>query len=318
MQNDCNTAPNGAIGYGEDGLREIRDDLYLFSTARVDFGTVIARRERKRRNCIGSHVSDVLGIGDTGQSAFYSMKDDADALGVTALCYDGGEPEIALLLNPFLRDAAMGMAIRLDLPAVAVVRVLERGLIPYVSLTDDVAYEFEGAESDPLLERDAYLYLSKLIMSISYVARSSHINGDSEPIGIESAAEQVSVLVGVKITLSTRILTDAENDREQGGIISRDVIVATLFFLAVVAREMSIDRELRLCAEVGRESLALRYSFYSKERIDGYAEVLERIAGGLGLFSFCNGDGDERIFEIVPQYSDVGLIGVKQDANELL
>ncbi len=297
-------------------MREIKDNAYMFSLSRENYARIIISRTDRGDICTGDNVFNVLGISQNDEEYFNDMLERLSSAHIALLGKRGGIKRAVLFFRSFSFSSHICLAVELELPVRDASSLLCSGAMGDILVSKSLR-KFDDGESLMSLERQsAYLYISKIMGELSIVL-GIHLSSNADsPSDICLCAESAADFVGVRLDKDIVYDNGAKVDHLYGNIFSGGFCFAALLVIAMAAREYSKDRRFYLKAVRKFGNTLIYINFSGVEHNDTWAEQLE-IHANIFNVSFCR-CSDRSEYELIPYYSDVAVVGVKEDAYEFL
>ncbi len=255
-------------------MREIRDNIYVFSVEYNSSGTIIASRSCKG-DCVGKDIFKLLGISKYDKRALFEY----------------WSTEI-ILDRPFKIKTKDGRRLSFHL------------LLPDVStLCIAVERNEELLWDDDTLD-DPQSVLSELRGSVTLGME------DSDTAMMINAARYFSSLVGVE--LNCELMMTSDEIAEEDMVFIPRLCCAFILVLMIFAREFSANRRMSLRISPGISLTKLEASFYIYDSAPSlFSEILCDVAAAYGV-SFTTEIFDKMYYcEFAPYMIDTGYTGVK-------
>lgn len=297
---------------GRFALRLLRDDAYIFSVARDDYGRIVACRASNSLDVIGKSIYKHLGIVALEREFVLNGLSACGKTSVAAL----GKDKAVLFFRYFAHDTSLCLSVALDLPIEAVSVIMRghffEGFTVSEGLRTAAPAERRFSASE---DKWVYEYLAATVGQIEALS-GLKLQRTAEKIGmLRELIISASDFIGVGIECDIGFGNEDELYMERPEIFDGYFCSACFFTLAMIARAYSRDR--KLCCEIsgGFEYLRLTFSFSPFD--DGWrsgVELLARIAHEKQGMEFSY-EFNEGLVEVdfSPFYADIGFVGVKQD-----
>ena len=295
-------------------MKIIRDNVYLFSLARMSVGEVVACRARDGYDAIGKNIGDLLHIDKKEIEYAISRSDIESYRSLCLVCHPNRESRVVALFDFLSRSSSLMLAVVFDINAVSVSRALGSLGEGFADLSPTLVQMGEGCPSSPEADRDAFVYVSHVYGCIAPLSFLRAGTFPDNPESLRKYVDGISDLVGVDVCFVAQTDPELFPSNEKGMIFSGGYLVACFLTVAMLSRRYSIDRRLEITVLQGRGELLVKMRFETDDVkiVDGLG-FLSAVSDSLGTF-FEHSIVDDRGVEItvMPTYADVGLVGVKE------
>ena len=293
-------------------MREIKDNLYIFSVAPADYGAIIASRNDSGEICEGADIFSHLHISTEekhfflGSLACYGNED------VALIGERGGEARVVIISRFFSYASSLCLAVEFDLPAEDVSMVLCRDAIGDVFLSDRVK---SLGNTEDIKTRDlsmTYQYIFAVSRRVSALREIKLSRRHLSPREICDAAMNCSELVGVGFEYQIRNVFDGPLF-DAGSIFSGRLLVAVMLTLCMAARDHSTDRVLFITVEERSSYVSISAILEIKSGIipDTISRLEQYVKSYGAIFDAYEREG-MLICDFIPHYADAGVVGMKQ------
>ncbi len=291
-------------------LREIIDNLYLFSLSADSFGEVIAQRTHENACIEGENIFKYLGIG-VSEMQFLSKTDLVDrSVPDVVVGKRNGEEHFVLIDTFSSLELRLGLAMEIPHPSQAVGSMYggKNGRIsPAVQRLID---EYGQIGYDP----ESEISVSRSIASFFELSETANSDGEVS-IRLSNMLSAVAELVCLPIECS--VIREEFDDGSEATLLHANACLFTAAAMAMAARKYSPKRKLYalISMQTGFVSISLAYecdgSVWRGEQL-----LRELIRDGDMICELCVRDG-KTICSMAPCYADEGLAGVKEQMNAL-
>ena len=286
-------------------MRELIDDLYLFSRSAESFGEVIAERMHNSADTAGKNLFDILGI-DSAEIQFLNL---TDVYGNRSLCAVVGnrdrEDRIVLIDLVTSFELPLGLAMEISRPCAGLGAVLDGRSVRISPSAQKLIDEYALLNPDPAID---------MSVSASVVSLLEFAQAENESSGAWSLFSEIfsSIAELVCLPIECAVTCDSTGDREEEILLHWNACKFTVLAMAMAARRYSPER--RLCALI-----SFRYDFVSMSLAyecgdvawSGESLFAKLIEDGDTVCEICTQDG-RKFCSMAPCYFDEGLIGVKE------
>ena len=293
-------------------MRCIKDHAYLFSLAKINNGIIMASRTSRTQSGIGENISLHLGICES-EIAYLNEKMKFGSDNVFFLANVGGKDKAAVMLRFFSYTSSMALVVVFDLSAVAIARIVDRGVISFSVASEALLAFGENGRCTPDEEHEAYVYITEMLGMLAplYALRLQYRLPKRETV--RAAIRGAAHFVGVGIDC---ILLDHVGDKYYaavGNVFTGPICAATFILCAMEARMLAPDRSMRFEVKFGYRSMAIYFSFslLDNSEIDSLA-FLSEVSKSRSVCMLL--DYTDRCVNgyLSPFYVDKGLSGVKE------
>lgn len=291
-------------------MRELFDNLYLFSLSSDSYGEIVAQRSCDGLCAEGRNVFEYLGV-DRSELLFLNNACGGNKPSVL-IGTRGGEKRVILFEVSSLREINLGVAMELLKPTMAVARAyvgMEALLSSKASETlaafEDMPYDVVGEMS---LSRSVAYLCSLRDDPLDHLAKkdTATLFGDI----FSSVAEIVCVPIECLFDCN-------EVSCNATPLLHINACLFAVLAMAMAAREYSPDRRLRAIVSERGSFVSVSLGFECGERKwQGERLLREIITDGDLICELCERDG-KVICAVAPCYMDEGLQGVKENMNAL-
>ena len=293
---------------GEERLREIIDDLYLFSCSTENFGEVIAERTRKSEDVSGKNLFDLLGIS-LAEMQFLSPTDVYGGRSPCAVVGNrDGEDHVVLIDLVSSFELPIGLAMEISRPCAGLGAALDGRSIKISPSAQKLIDEYALSDLDPMIN------MSVSASVIALFEFSATENGSSG--AWSSFSEMLSAVAElVCLPIECTVAGDLMGDGDETVLLHWNTCKITALAMAMAARRCSPTRRLYALISFKNDfvSVSLAYECgdaeWSGERI-----FVKLIEDGDIVCEICTRDG-RKFCSMAPCYFDEGLVGVKEHMN---
>ena len=294
-------------------LREIRSNLYIFSTFVSDFGRIITSRVREG-SPDGENVFAYLGISEEEQK-FWRGIQLLESCRLVMLCgnRDGrrcavalarlseGRGSIYLALEYF--DAFDAVSLLSELP--------NRG----VAVSDGAKQCFLSDTRETCV--DVGLDIAGEIRDVMLLSGGRGLQGNEPATEMWDITCTAASLIGLGLKCNIEHNLDCETNT--GTVFKRDFYAELIVILAADARKHSRGRSMSVTVTAQNRGASARISYESfSETSGGVEKQLEGMAQEFGIPILFSYSGGECIVRVTPFACDIALQGVKQDSRAFL
>ena len=291
-------------------IRRIEDDAYIFSMARGFPGRIIASRTRDRGDCSGKNIFDLLRIPKTEYYFLFDMLCEGGDSSI-ALCSDDGKAVVVFRF--FAYGASLLLAIVPNFPVGIFAKLLGRGEFGETLPSPKLRELADGNETDIDTNNAVCEYMGRIFGYADILASLCRPGVPREAFDVRFASDAVGTLIGVDIDVEIVYIAERQTKKETG-IFAGELCVSALLTYAMIARECSLERRLRLVIFYDGEDVFLRFSFAAEkcglcvERLQLFSLIVK---GHRELYFDIGKDDGEVWLETWPYYYDVGMAEVK-------
>ncbi len=295
-------------------MRAIKDNLYIFSTAKSQFGEVIAERSRYGGEAVGKNIFEYLKMVDSEIKFFTSGFDSRTKNIVCAVC-EKKESRVVLFFGFLSKAASICLAVVLDIPYCSVSRAILNSYLDSLLVSGGVVEAAEKLDATAYPnDKEVTMYLSGIFGQIMELSRLK-LGYFYEPTeNIRSASVAIADFVGVDMDFYTYVkANEVYGDCKE--VFDGRICAASLLMFSLMARSYSVDRCLRIEVIRGISGCFIELSFeiYS----DGWQEPINYLAevtkSTRNIPIFLEKNEDWVKMSVVPYYEDVGFVGVKRN-----
>ena len=295
-------------------LRELRSNLYIFSTFMSDFGRIITNRVREG-SPDGENVFAYLGISEEEQR-FWRGIQLLKSCRLVMLCgnREGRHSAVALAR---LSEGRGSIYLALEyFDAYDAVSLLSEMPDMDVAVSDGARKCFLSHSFEPCV--DVGLDIAGEIREVMLLSGGRGLRGNNEP-----ATEMWDItctaasLIGLGLKCNIEHNFDCEANT--GTVFKRDFYAEFIALLAADARKHSRERSMSVTIKAQNRGASAHVSYERFSDISGGTEgQLERMAQEFGIPISFSYSGGECIARVTPFACDVALQGVKQDPRVFL
>lgn len=293
-------------------MSRLSNNVYIFSTANIDFGKIVACVDGSRGRAVGEDIFKYLNISPDESKELQGRILGYGKDNYVTVC--GKERLRAVFFFKYLAsDSSLCLALIPNLSATSVARALASGI-------------FDGFEMSCALEciadkerrsltheySDVRLHLSLALGQIMKAAELKLQHSAQSAEEIRAAAEGVAYLLGLSLEFETYLTTDDESLVATDEVFDGKFCAAALFVFAMIAAKCSADRSFKLTVVRGMGGVLIDLSFRKGRRTR--LEALERLKASAqdhGIIFDVVSESDAIGIRFIPLYQDVGFLGVK-------
>ncbi len=295
---------------GDGRLREIIDDLYLFSLSAESLGKIIAQRTRTAESAEGENIFRYLGI-DRDEMTFLNQTDFSDnKIPRVVVCSRGGEDHCVLVDTFSSREIPVGIAMEIPRPCRSLGKTYsgrERMISPSAQRLID---QYELMDHDPEKETA----VSRSVATFFNLTEAADAEEDVT-CRLANMLRAIAELVCLPIEC-TSMRDDLCFDGE-AVLLHSNACLFTAVAMAMAARKYSTGRKLYALISLKEDFVSISLAYEGGEN----AWTGEKILRGLLCESdmICEiGTRDGRtVCSMAPCYADEGLAGVKEKMSDL-
>ncbi|MGM9644243.1 MAG: hypothetical protein ACI3X1_04075 [Eubacteriales bacterium] len=294
-------------------MREIRSNLYIFSTFLSDFGRIITSRVREG-SPDGENVFAYLGISEEEQKFWRGIQllescrlvmlcgnRDGRRSAVALACLSEGRGSIYLALEYF--DVFDAVSFLSELP--------DWG----VAVSDGAKGCFLSDTCEPCV--DVGLDIASEIRDIMVLSDGRNSQGNEPAAEMWNLTCTAASLIG--LGLKCNIKHDFDCETNVGTVFKRDFYAELIVLLAADARKHSRGRSMSVTITAQNRGASARISYERFSETPGVTEKhLEQMAQEFGIPISFSYSGGECIARVTPFACDIALQGVKQDPRLFL
>lgn len=294
-------------------MREIKDNLYVFSVSPANYGEIIAFRNNGDDACKGIDVFSFMNASTNEKNFFFKSFAERGDRDIAIIGKRDGEKRVVIISRFFAYSTSLCLAVELTLSADDVAATLIRCAFDEILLSDEVKAlgEADGGKNKNVTRVYRYIFEIERILSL---LRTVRLNRKLlPPREICVAAMACADLVGVDMEYQIRNTFDDVSCVSVGNIFSGRMLVAVVLSLCIVAREYSVDRVLYFTVENKFNYILLSSAFaLNGGTVPDTIEKLDQYVKSYGsIFGFYEHEG-MLVCDLIPQYSDIGMLGLKQ------
>lgn len=289
-------------------LRELRSNLYIFSTFVSDFGRIITSRVREG-SPDGENVFAYLGISEEEQK-FWRGIQLLESCRLVMLCgnRDGRRCAVALAR---LSEGRGSIYLALEyFDAFDAVSFLSEMPDWGVAVSDGAKGCFLSDTCEPCV--DVGLDIASEIRDIMVLADSRNSQGNEPAAEMWNLTCTAASLVG--LGLKCNIEHDFDCETNAGTVFKRDFFAELIVLMSSDARKFSRERNMSVTVTAQNRSASARISYEMVSEASGGSEMhIKHMAQELGIPISFSYSGGECIARVTPFACDIALQGVKQD-----
>lgn len=289
-------------------MREIRSNLYFFSTFLSDFGRIITSRVREGLPD-GENVFAYLGISEEEQK-FWRGIQLLESCRLVMLCgnRDGRRCAVALAR---LSEGRGSIYLALEyFDAFDAVSFLSEMPDSGVAVSDGAKECFLSDAREICV--DAYLDIASEIRDIMVLSDGRGAQGNGPATEMWDLTCTAASLIG--LGLKCNIEHNFARETNTGTVFKRDFYAELIVLLAADARKHSCGRSMSVTITAQNRSASARISYERFSETPGVTEKhLEQMAQEFGIPISFSYSGGECIARVTPFACDIALQGVKQN-----
>lgn len=291
-------------------MREIIDDLYLFSLSAKDFGKIIAQRTRTAECAEGENIFTRLCI-DRDEMMFLSQTDFSDNKSPrVVVCSRGGEDHCVLVDTFSSREIPVGIAMEIPRPCRAIGAAYserERMISPSAK---KLIEKYESAVYD----LEAETAVSRSVATFFNLTEAADAEGDVI-CRLANMLRAIAELVCLPIEC-TSMRDDLCFDGE-AVLLHSNACLFTAVAMAMAARKYSTDRKLYALISLKADFVSISLAYDGGENAWTGEKILrDLLCEGDMICEIGTRDG-RTVCSMAPCYADEGLAGVKEKMSDL-
>ena len=293
-------------------MSRLSNKVYIFSTAKIDFGRIVACVDGGRRRAVGEDIFEYLGISREEAENLQSLLLDYGKDNYATVC---GKDRLkaVFFFQYFASSSSLCLATVPNLSVSAVASEMASGVFKGFRVSPELMrladndknhLSFEDSEVRLHLSRTFWQIMKASELKIQHTAQSAE--------DIRFAAEGIALLVGVSLDFDTYFVSDDDSLVATDEVFDGRFCAATLFVFAMIAAKYSTDRSFKLTVLRGIGGVMIDLSF-RKGRL-GKQEAFERlkdVAQDHGIIFDVVSEDDRVGIRFIPLYQDEGFVGVK-------
>ena len=292
-------------------MRELIDNMYLFSLSSDSFGEIVAQRTRESFSFEGKNIFKHLGVVQSELRFLNNTCGDINMPTVIAGVRNG-ETRLILFDISSSREISLGIAMEFSKPTEAVMQayVGREGLISprareVLNTSNDMQYDVAGDMAASL----SVACMSALGCEIGAVAERDTVSLFRDILS--SVAELVCVPIECTFDCN------AVNFGNGASLLHANACAFVALTMAMAAREHARDRMLRVLVSKREGFVSVSLGFECGDRAWQGESLFCKLISDRGLI--CNlGERDGRVIcGMAPCYVDEGLQGVKENMTAL-
>lgn len=288
-------------------MRHIKDDAYLFSTANINRGEILAARCAKGGDARGERLFSVLDI-ERGDVDFFNECLSFGSENIVLLSGRGKSARAVLILRFFSYSSASCLAIVPEISPAALIALLDDGCTTDRRFSPAFLRAVDGIRASTAETEEAREYLYEMISLLRPLYGLKLQRELPDAYTVRRAIVGVARFVGVKLCRSAADGSGCDVFCERGSVYAGPLCCANIIAWAMEAREHSVDRVLTVGGVC---------SFFG-HRIDfSYRSLSDRIPVSLsqlyGIALSVSADAKLELScglvsgSLTPTYLDVGL-----------
>ena len=294
-------------------LREIKSNLYIFSSFGANFGRIIESRVREG-SPDGENVFAYLGISGKEQ-AFWREAQLNKPGRLIMLCGNRCGRCSAVLFSDFSGvNGSFCLAFEYFEAAQAVSTLSQAAYLG--ELPSDIAIVSDGAKallsSEPLSgDSDVRFSISNEIRDVFMFSDSQGSRNNEPVVEMQNLAYAAASLVGLGMDFG--IEYDFDDEVNTGTVFVRDFYAELITLLAAEARKLSRDRRMSVCIRVLSHGARICISYGSiSDAVTESEKYLMQLALERDIpISFSHNNGECEVL-VTPFVRDIALLGIKQ------
>ena len=291
-------------------MREIIDNLYLFSLSADSYGEVIALRTRGNADTEGEDVFKLLGIG-AGELQFLNQTDRHDYNSPCLVMGRRGGEDHCVLIDIFTSlELPMGLAMEIPRPCRAIGATYNGKNWRVSPLAQKLIDKYVSADCDPQTD----MSVSRSVASLFDLAQAASSDGDIS-VRLSNMLSFVAELVCLPIECS--VIGEDLCEEGESILLHANACLFITVAMAMAARKYSPDRKLYALISMQFEFISISLAY---ECVDvawrGERLLRSMIEEGDMICELCMRDG-KMICSMAPCYADEGLAGVKEQLSAL-
>jgi hypothetical protein len=288
-------------------LQRVQDNAYLFMLSRENLGRVII--DRSSRECRErDNVFDALNIDREELDFLIDKLFRGESSPIAILSRVDGEERVTLFMGALSRFTSICLCIELGTSACAAAKVICQGSVAGVVASDGV-YGLAQADCSKEQLEQAYRYIMRVLEGVGELCSLKSTRESVNVHEICRLAYAAADFIG--ISLDANAFCIGEPKIESGTVFAGGFCASMILFCEMLARKYSNKRELFMTVSDDCGGIHIALSFEGDGVPDGViASTLEKIECH-GVAVSCRSHEGVYYFEAVPQYEDVGLVGLK-------
>lgn len=298
------------IDKGESRLRELKDNLYLFSLSTDNYGSVIAQRTRESSCAYGKSIFEYLGICESEMRFLNGSEFSEVHVPVIVVGNRGGNDNLVLIHIPSPPEIAIGIALEITAPNYAIGDVYRDNAEAMSPLAKRLIESYREESRDPNIEITVSRTLS-LLLSLSSKATDRGSDGVSQ---ISCLLYTAAELVCVPIECSVRSEDVGGSD---SALLHTSACLFITLAMAMASRRHARDRGLRALISARDDFISLSLAYECGDDEWSGSNILRHLIGECQMTcELCAKDG-RMICSMVPSYVDEALLGVKDRIGDM-
>lgn len=293
-------------------MSRLSNNVYIFSTAPVDSGKIVACIDSSRGRAVGEDIFEYLDISHDESEKFKRVLNDYGKDNYVTVC--GKERLRAVFFFQYFSSASsLCLALVPSLSASAVACALESGNFEGFQMSRALMKLADKGKS-PLFFEDSEvrLHLSLVLGQIMKASELKLQHTAQSAEDIRFAAEGVADLVGVSLDFETYLVSDDYSLVATDEVFDGRFCAAVLFVFGMIAAKYSTDRSFKLTVVRGLGGVLIELSFRKSHVVR--QEAFERLKASAQVHGIIFGvvsENDRMGIRFIPLYQDVGFVGVK-------
>jgi hypothetical protein len=290
-------------------LREIVDELYLFSLAPESLGKIIAQRTRTSESAEGENIFVRLGI-DKDELAFLNQDDFyGRKIPRTVVCQRGGESHLVLIDMLSSREIPVGLAMEIPRPCHSLGATYsgrEQMISPSAQKLID---KYGSTGYDPETE----ISVARSISAFFDLAQAADSDGTVSD-KLSNMLRAVAELVCLPIECS--VMREDFCFDSGSVLLHSNACLFTAVAMAMAARRYSNERKLYALISQREDFVSISLAYEGGEDEWRGEKLLRDILGDADMICEIGTRETRKVCSMAPCYADEGLAGVKEKMNE--
>ena len=295
------------------------NDVYLVATTADGHGEVIASRSRNVKKALGCDIDRLLSMSK--KESRFVCREFNSGFSSCVLASCGEVEKRAVLFGRLPSRGNVLLAVSFDYPIQYILKLIREADLDGITLSDELA-GIDVPDDPPTFDGRWFRCLSELTL-LCEMPRIDVANYEELEEMLPDLIVRIADMLGVPVctgNLPHSLLS------WEGGIFERlfDVgsVCTAMCFMALTAYRFAPDRvlHLELCSDDTGAKMSFWFGAKGLEKVA--VASIERVMSDLcGENKVCMIEDGEFICDLYPDYSDVGLMGVKDgnvDIGELL
>ena len=295
---------------GDGRLREIIDELYLFSLSAESFGKIIAQRTRTSESSEVENIFAHLGI-DRDEILFLNQTDFSTNKGPCIVVCQRGIESHCVLIDIFSpREIPIGLAMEIPRPC----HSLGEAYVGRTQMISPSAQrlidQYEFVDYDPETE----IAVARSISAFFDLAQAADSDGTvSDKLSNMLCA--VTELVCLPIECS--VMREDFCDNSESILLHSNACLFTAAAMAMAARKYSADRKLYALISQRSDFVSISLAYEGGENAWRGEKILRDLLDESDMICEIGSRDGRTVCSMAPCYADEGLAGVKEKMSDL-